>query len=344
MHVAVIGAGSWGTAVSRLLGTKPVPVRLWAHECDVAEGIQATRHNPMYLRDVELPDTVEASCDLEWVVDGAEVVVVVVPSHIVRSVAVQFGPHLAADTPVVSLAKGVEAGTLMRMTEVLEDVLGDRSRLAALSGPNHAEEVGKGIPSATVIASYDPAVGDRLQQLFATRTFRPYTNPDVIGVELGGATKNVIAIAAGIADGLGYGDNSKASLITRGLAEMSRLGTHLGAKPLTFMGLSGMGDLIATATSRHSRNRGLGEEIANGGSVASYETKTHMVAEGATSAVTVDELGVKHGIELPITHLARQVLAGEVPPTAAEDILMGRAATDELHGMGLVEEDEPGRL
>ncbi len=340
MHVAVIGAGSWGTAVSRLLGTKPVPVRLWAHEDEVADGINDTRHNPLYLRDVELPQTVEASTDLRWVVDGAEAVVVVVPSHVVRSVAVLFGPHLAAGTPVVSLAKGVEAGTLMRMTEVLEDVVGDRSRLAALSGPNHAEEVGKGIPSATVIASYGQAVGDRLQELFSTRTFRPYTNPDVIGVELGGATKNVVAIAAGIADGLGYGDNSKASLITRGLAEMSRLGTHLGASPLTFMGLSGMGDLIATATSRHSRNRGLGEEIANGGSVESYETKTHMIAEGATSAVTVDELGAKHGIELPITHLTRRVLAGEVPPTAAEDILMGRAATDELHGMGLVE-DEP---
>jgi glycerol-3-phosphate dehydrogenase (NAD(P)+) len=213
--------------------------------------------------------------------------------------------------------------------------------LAALSGPNHAEEVSRGIPSATVIASYEDTIGKRFREIFATRVFRPYTNPDVTGVELGGATKNVVAVAAGIADGLGYGDNSKASLITRGLAEMTRLGTHLGASPLTFMGLSGMGDLIATATSRHSRNRGLGEEIANGGSVKSYEGTTHMIAEGATSAVTVDELGAKHGIELPITHLARLILAGEVPPTGAEEILMGRAETDELHGMGLVEDDEP---
>jgi glycerol-3-phosphate dehydrogenase (NAD(P)+) len=339
MHIAVIGAGSWGTAVSWLLGGKHDDVRLWAHEEEVAAGINEAHRNPMYLKDVVLPGSVKASGDLEYVMHGAQAVVVVVPSHLVRSVAVRFEPFLDPATPVVSLAKGIEAGTLMRMTQVLEDVVGGRSRLAALSGPNHAEEVGKGIPSATVIASYEEPVGRRLREIFATRVFRPYTNPDVVGVELGGATKNVVAVAAGIADGLGYGDNSKASLITRGLAEMTRLGTHLGAQPLTFMGLSGMGDLIATATSRHSRNRGLGEEIANGGSVKSYEDKTHMIAEGATSAVTVDELGAKFGIELPITHLARQILAGEVPATAAEEILMGRAETDELHGMGLVEDD-----
>jgi glycerol-3-phosphate dehydrogenase (NAD(P)+) len=340
MSIAVIGAGSWGTAVAKLLGDKGLEVRLWAREREIAEGIEATRHNPMYLSDVELADAVTASCDMGWVVADAEAIVVVTPSHGVRGVAVLMAPFVGADTPVINLAKGVEAGTLMRMTEVLEDVLGNKRRLAALSGPNHAEEVGKGIPSATVVAAYDPAVATVFRDLFQAPTFRVYTNPDVVGVELGGASKNVIAIAAGISDGAGYGDNAKASLITRGLAEMSRLGTHLGADPLTFMGLSGMGDLIATSTSRHSRNRGLGEEIANGGSVKSYEDKTHMVAEGATSAVTVDELASKHGIEMPITHLARRVLAGEVPVADAEKLLMGRAAVDEMHGLGLVEDDE----
>ena len=336
MRIAVIGAGSWGTAVSWLLGNKGIDVSLWCRECEVAESINAAHRNPMYLKDVDLPANVTAFCDFDRTLFDAQAVVVVTPSHGVRETARHMATFLPATTPVINLSKGVEAGTSMRMTQVLEDVLGGRERLAALSGPNHAEEVGKGIPSATVVAAYDEGVGRMFRDVFQAPAFRVYTNPDVVGVELGGASKNVIAVAAGMSDGVGYGDNSKASLMTRGLAEMSRLGVKLGANPLTYMGLSGMGDLIATCTSRHSRNRGLGEMLARGGSVEAYTATTHMVAEGATSAVTVDNLAQSVGIELPITHLARQIISGEVPMSAAREILMGRPGTDELHGLGLI--------
>ncbi|HEX9092885.1 MAG TPA: NAD(P)H-dependent glycerol-3-phosphate dehydrogenase, partial [Coriobacteriia bacterium] len=234
--------------------------------------------------------------------------------------------------------KGVENETLLLMTEVLEDVLGHRERLAGLSGPNHAEEVGRGVPSATVVAAHDESVGRLFQDLFMTRFFRVYTNPDVTGVELAGASKNVIAVAAGMSDGVGYGDNTKATLMTRGLAEMSRLGHAKGANPLTYMGLAGVGDLIATCTSRNSRNRALGEFVGKGGTLEGWRAQTQMVAEGAFACVAVEELGKRHGVELPITRQVRAVLYEGVPLSAGEDALLGRQATDELHGMGLVED------
>jgi glycerol-3-phosphate dehydrogenase (NAD(P)+) len=339
MRVAVIGAGSWGTAVSWLLGNKGVDVTLWARESEIAEGILSEHRNPVYLTDVVLDPRVLATADVEAAVADAEAVVIVTPSHGVRGVAESMAGVLGTDVPVVNLAKGVEQGTLMRMTEVLEDVLGNRRRLAALSGPNHAEEVSKGVPSAAAIAAYNEDVGRLFQDLFMAPTFRVYTNPDVVGVELGGASKNVIAVAAGMSDGLGYGDNTKATLMTRGLAEMSRLGAHLGANPLTYMGLAGMGDLIVTCTSRHSRNRALGEWVARGGTVESYGTETHMVAEGAKSAVALDDLAHTIGMELPITHQVRAILYGGHSPSEAGAILMGRSATDELHGLGLVDDE-----
>lgn len=336
--VSVIGAGSWGTAVSRLLGSKGVDVRLWAREQEIADGIMAEHRNPLYLKDVVLPASVFATSDIAEALHGAGAVVVVTPSHGVRETAQAMSSHLASHTPVLSLAKGVELGTGMRMTQVLADVLGAPERLAALSGPNHAEEVSKEVPSATVIAAYDEAVGRMYQDLFMAPTFRVYTNPDVVGVELCGAAKNVIAVAAGMSDGLGYGDNTKATLMTRGLAEMARLGSHLGANPLTYMGLAGVGDLIATCTSRHSRNRGLGEWIAKGGTVESFGAETHMVAEGAKSCMSVDDLGHACGIELPITHQVRSILYEGASVQSAGVALMGRAAKDELHGMDLVED------
>ncbi len=340
MRIAVIGAGSWGTAVSALLGGKGLDVQLWAREVEIAEGINASHANPLYLTDVVLPEAVVATPDIERALSGAEAVVMVTPSHGVRGTAESMRPFLGQDTPVVNLSKGVERGTDMRMTEVLEDVLGNRARLAALSGPNHAEEVSKQVPSATVIAAYDEGVGRMFQDVFMAPTFRVYTNPDVVGVELCAACKNVVAVAAGMSDGLGYGDNTKATLMTRGLAEMARLGTRLGANPLTFMGLAGVGDLIATCTSRHSRNRGLGEHVALGGSVESYAAETHMVAEGAYSCVSVDELGHREGLELPITHQVRSILYEGASPLTAGELLMGRSAKDELHGMGLIVEGE----
>ncbi|MHB1323423.1 MAG: NAD(P)H-dependent glycerol-3-phosphate dehydrogenase, partial [Coriobacteriia bacterium] len=229
MRVAVVGAGSWGTAVAWLLGGKGIDVSLWAREPEIAESINAVHRNPHFLRDVALPSSVRSTSQMADAVTGAGAVVVVTPSHGVRGVAEQMQPFLGPTVPVIDLAKGVEQGTGMRMTEVLEDVLGNRDRLAALSGPNHAEEVSKGVPSATVVAAYSEVVGKLFQDMFMAPTFRVYTNPDVVGVELGGASKNVIAVAAGMSDGLGFGDNTKATLMTRGLAEMSRLGAHQGA-------------------------------------------------------------------------------------------------------------------
>jgi glycerol-3-phosphate dehydrogenase (NAD(P)+) len=339
MRVAVVGAGSWGTAIAWLLGGKGVSVTMWAREPEIAEGISAVHRNPSFLKDVVLDPSVRATPDIGEAVCEAEAIVLVTPSHGVRGVAEAMSDHVASDTPIVNLSKGVEMGTLMRMTQVLEDVLGNKDRLAALSGPNHAEEVSKGIPSATVIAAYREDVGRMAQDLFMAPSFRVYTNPDVVGVELCAASKNVIAVAAGMSDGLGFGDNTKATLKTRGLAEMSRLGAHLGANPLTYMGLAGMGDLIATCTSRHSRNRALGEWIAGGGTVDSYTAETHMVAEGARSAVSLDDLGRSLGIELPITHQVHSILYDGHSVSEAASVLMGRAARDELHGLGLVEDE-----
>jgi len=339
MRTAIIGAGSWGTAVAWLLGGKGVEVTLWAREAEIAEGINQERRNPLFLKDIALDPWVKATCDMERAIHGADAVVIVTPSHGVRGVAEQMSAALGRTVPVVNLAKGVEQGSLMRMTEVLEDVLGHRERLAALSGPNHAEEVSKGVPSATVVAAYTEDVGRLLQDMFMTPFFRVYTNPDVVGVELCGASKNVVAVAAGMSDGLGYGDNTKATLMTRGLAEMSRLGAHLGANPLTYMGLAGMGDLIVTCTSRHSRNRALGEWVATGGTVESYSAETHMVAEGAKSAVSLDDLAHKLGMEMPITHQVRAILYEGHQASEAGAVLMGRSARDELHGMGLVEDE-----
>jgi glycerol-3-phosphate dehydrogenase (NAD(P)+) len=336
MRISVIGAGSWGTAVTWLLGGKGHDVRLWSREPEIAEGINARHQNPVYLPDVVFADGVYATPDMADALTGAQAVVMVTPSIGVRETAETMQPHISVETPIVILSKGVEGGTNMLMTEVLEDVLGGRGRVAGLSGPNHAEEVSRGIPSATVVAAHNPSVGDLFQDIFMTRFFRVYTNPDVVGVELAGASKNVVAIGAGISDGLGYGDNTKATLMTRGLAEMSRLGGAMGANPLTYMGLAGMGDLIATCTSRHSRNRGLGELIAKGGTMQQFYDETHMVAEGAVACITVDELGKREGLELPITQQVRAILYEGVPVSGAEEALLGREAKDELHGLGLV--------
>jgi len=336
MRITVIGAGSWGTAVSWMLGGKGHEVRLWSREPEIAEGINAAHRNPMYLPDVILDPTVFASPDMEAALHGAEAVVMVTPSIGVRSSAEAMKPFLGAETPVVILSKGVEGESNLLMTEVLEDVFGNRGRIAGLSGPNHAEEVSRGVPSATVVAAYEPKVGELFQDIFMTPFFRVYTNPDVVGVELAGASKNIVAIGAGISDGLGYGDNTKATLMTRGLAEMSRLGSAVGANPLTYMGLAGMGDLIATCTSRHSRNRNLGEMIAKGGTMQQFYDETHMVAEGAVACVTVEQLAERKGLELPITSQVRAILYDGVPVSTAEQSLLGRGAKDELHGLGLI--------
>jgi glycerol-3-phosphate dehydrogenase (NAD(P)+) len=336
--VAVIGAGSWGTSASWLLGGKGHDISLWARKPEIAEGINTTHHNPQFMSDIVLPDNVVASPEIGEVLDGVEAVVMVTPSLGVRTTADSMKPFVADDLPIVILSKGVESGTLMLMTEVLEDVLGNRERLAGLSGPNHAEEVGKGVPSATVVAAYDSLVGRLFQDLFMTRFFRVYTNPDVVGVELCGASKNVIAVAAGMSDGLGYGDNTKATLMTRGLAEMGRLGSAMGANPLTYMGLAGVGDLIATCTSKNSRNRALGEFVGRGGTLEGWKAQTNMVAEGAFACIAVEELGKRLGIEMPLTRQVRAVLYEGLSLAEGEDALLGREASEELYGLGTADE------
>lgn len=330
MIISVIGAGSWGTAVASLLGSKGYDVRLWAREQEIADGINSTHHNPSYLSEVDLAHSVFATSDIKEAVADAEAVVIVTPSFAIRQTANALKPHISDTLPVIVLSKGVEKDTGLLMTDVLEEVLGNPARLAALSGPNHAEEVSRRVPSATVIASTSDEVARYFQTVFSDPSFRVYTSTDVIGVELCAAAKNIVAIGAGLSDGLGYGDNTKASLMTRGLAEISRLVTDMGGNPLTCMGLAGMGDLIATCTSRHSRNRKLGEMIAQGRTLEEFEAETHMVAEGAVACVTVSDLAAKRGVEMPIADLVRGILYEGEDLGDVVKILMSRAAKDEL--------------
>jgi len=324
VRVAVIGAGSWGTAVSWLLDGKGYDVQLWAREPEIAEAVNRDHSNPVYLKDLSFSERVVATSDISVAVDGVDAVVMVTPSVGVRATAEAMAPHLGADVPVVILSKGVEPGTSMLMTDILYEVLGNPGRIAALSGPNHAEEVSRGIPSATVIASENLETAEFFQDIFGTPFFRVYTNEDVTGVELCGAGKNIIAIASGISDGLGYGDNTKASIMTRGLAEMARVGEALGADPMTYIGLAGVGDLIATCTSRHSRNRALGEHLAHGGTLQEYEERTKMVAEGAAACRSIHELAQKHDIDAPFTDLVYRILYEGFPVEEATGVLMGR--------------------
>ncbi|MGZ6979793.1 MAG: NAD(P)H-dependent glycerol-3-phosphate dehydrogenase, partial [Acidimicrobiia bacterium] len=265
MKVAVIGAGSWGTTVAALANAN-APTVLWAREPRIVEGVNRDHTNADYLPGIELPESLEATSSLADACRGADVVVMAVPSHGFRAVLTDAKASIAPEAAIISLSKGLEQGTVLRMTEVVAQVLPDHppDRIGVLSGPNLAKEVAQGQPTATVVAIGDPELAQALQALFMTMTFRVYTNPDVVGCEIAGALKNVIAIAAGIAHGLGYGDNTKAALITRGLAELARLGMALGGDPLTFSGLAGMGDLVATCTSDKSRNRTVGVALGQG--------------------------------------------------------------------------------
>ena len=324
MRIAVIGAGSWGTAVSWLLDQKGHEVALWAREPEIALGINTQHRNPVYLPDVRFSERVSASHEFEPVLAGASGVVMVTPSVGVRATAHELAPYLAGDVPIIILSKGIEDGSSLLMTQVLEEELGGAQRIAGLSGPNHAEEVSRGMPSATVVASTSQETADFFQALFATSFFRVYTNTDLLGVEMCGTGKNVIAIACGVCDGMGFGDNAKASLMTRGLAELARLGAAVGADPWTYMGLAGMGDLVVTCTSQHSRNRALGELIAQGGTLEDFETKTRMVAEGAVACRALHHLARQRDIELPITELVYALLYHGLKPEDALPVLMDR--------------------
>jgi glycerol-3-phosphate dehydrogenase (NAD(P)+) len=333
-RVAVVGAGSWGTAVAALVSTNAETV-LWARRPGLAATMTDRHENPDYLPGVALPDALRVTADIEEACANADVLVLGVPSHGMRAVLTEAAEFVRPAVPVVSLAKGVEQGTLRRMTEVIGEVLPTHlpERIGVLTGPNLAREIAAGQPAASVVAVGDEATADELQSLLMTVTFRVYTNPDVVGCEIAGALKNVMAIAAGIADGLGYGDNTKAALLTRGLAELTRLGIALGGNPLTFSGLAGMGDLVATCTSTQSRNRTVGVQLGKGRELDDVVAEMNMVAEGVKSTAAVLELSRRHRVEMPI---ADQVGAVLYEGKRAEDLvtaLMLREAKAELHGI-----------
>jgi glycerol-3-phosphate dehydrogenase (NAD(P)+) len=325
--VAVVGAGSWGTALAAHLRRRGERVRLWAREPEVTAGIRDTGRNPFFLSDVDLPAGLEASSDLNAVVDGAALVIVAVPSEFV-ALTLKAIARLPDGTPVVSATKGFDPERHRRMTEVIAERF-PGAGVAALSGPTFAREVALARPTAAVIASRDGALAARLQDAIGTRELRLYTNADVVGVEAGGALKNVMAIATGIADGLGLGENARAALITRGLAELTRLAVALGAQPATLAGLAGMGDLVLTCTGTLSRNRGLGIALAKGSVLERVEGETKMIAEGARTVRSALALADRHGVSLPICAEVAAVLFQGKLPAAALSALLGRAPTRE---------------
>jgi len=310
-RIAVLGAGSWGTTLAIVLAENAHAVRLWEFLPDQARALARDRENKRFLPGVPIPDGVAVTNDIAAALDGAAMLVFVVPSHTVRAVAeqVKASGRLADDTLVVNAAKGIEEGTVARMSEVLEASLAmDGARILTLAGPSHAEEVSRRIPTSVVVAGTDPERCRRVQELFARPYFRVYTNDDVVGVEIGVALKNPIAIAAGVIDGLDYGDNTKAALVTRGLAEIARLGEAMGASRETFSGLAGVGDLVVTCLSRHSRNRYVGEQIGRGKSLEDVLAGMVMVAEGVRTTRAAVALGQRFGVHLPTIEMVHQVL------------------------------------
>jgi glycerol-3-phosphate dehydrogenase (NAD(P)+) len=327
-RVAVLGGGSWGTTLADLLSRKGDAVRLWAYEPEVVEAINAEHKNPLFLPGQPLHSRLLAFADAPEAVRGAEVIVSVAPSHAVRAVLGRVAGCVADGTLVVSATKGLEVESLALMSAVITETL-PGARVAVLSGPSFAQEVYAGQPTAVVAAAADERTAQAAQRLFATPTFRVYSHGDVIGVELAGALKNVIAVAAGILEGLGLGDNPRAALLTRGLAEITRLGLALGAEALTFAGLAGMGDLILTACGRLSRNRALGVAMAQGTSFEAYRAAHRSVAEGANASRAGAALGARVGVELPITAQVCDVLFRGKPAREGVAELMGRELKSE---------------
>lgn len=327
--VAVIGSGSWGTAIARLLGAKGCKIKMWAHNPAVVDVINRTHKNPSYLTDIDLPNVVCTS-DYSEALNGAECAVIVTPSSAIRQNAKAIAPYLDPKTPVIVLSKGIEANTGYTMADVLIEELGCAERIAVLSGPNHAEEISREQVAATVVASSCEKTSLYFQELFSTDYFRVYTTLDVVGVEVCAASKNIIAIANGMLCELGMGDNASASLITRGLAEMSRLVNAMGGNMQTCMGLAGMGDLVVTCGSKHSRNRKLGEMLAQGKSLADFEECTHMIAEGAVACKTVTDAARKRGVELPIAECVRRILWEGLDVKQATRELMSRPYRQEF--------------
>ncbi|MEU4568416.1 NAD(P)H-dependent glycerol-3-phosphate dehydrogenase [Micromonospora sp. NPDC023956] len=329
-HVAVLGAGSWGTAFAKILADAGREVAIWARRRPVAEEIRFRGRNPEYLPDLHLPERVTATAEAVEAVSGAEVVVLAVPSQTLRGNLAEWAGHLEPDATLVSLMKGIELGTTKRMSEVIvETAKVAADRVVVVSGPNLAPEIAAGQPAATVVAGTDVGRATLVQRSVTTPYFRPYTNDDVIGCELGGAVKNVIALSYGIATAMGFGDNTRAMLITRGLAETARLGVALGADPLTFAGLAGMGDLVGTCSSPLSRNRTFGEHLGRGETLEQAQVATRQTAEGVKSCLAIRDLARAHGVEMPITEQVERVCHEGVDPRLAVRALMSRTTKPE---------------
>ena len=333
MNIAVLGAGSWGTTLAVLLAKKGYQVRLWAHRPEFAAQLEAERENSRYLKGIHFPDNLHVVDHLRNLAAWSQMIVTAVPSQALRETLLGFSDLPLEGKILVNVAKGIEIGTGKRMSEVLLEVLPALhvSQVAALYGPSHAEEVSKEQPTTVVASSQSLQTAEKVQEIFHTNTFRVYVNTDIIGVEIAGSVKNIIAIAAGISDGIGFGDNAKAAIITRGLAEISRLCLKHGGDPLTISGLSGIGDLVVTCLSRHSRNRYVGEEIGRGRSLDEVISQMNMVAEGVHTSKAVYELSRAVGVEMPITQAVYEMLFEGKPAEQAILDLMTRDPKQERY-------------
>jgi glycerol-3-phosphate dehydrogenase (NAD(P)+) len=331
MNVTVLGAGGWGTALSLLLNDNGASVTLWAYKDEYAGELARVRENKTYLNGVPIPESIAITSDMNSAVDSAEVVVASIPSQFLRKQLARVSDHDFRKKIFVNTAKGIEASSLCTMSDVVEQSLKQcpRENYVVLSGPSHAEEVSRRMPTAIVAASHHRKSAETVQKLFMNRYFRVYLNRDVKGVELCGSFKNVIALAAGMSDGAGYGDNTKAALMTRGMVEITRLGEELGAHHKTFSGLAGMGDLIVTCMSRYSRNRFVGEQVAAGRKLEDVLSEIKMVAEGVPTARAAHQLALKHGVEMPIMEQVNKVLFEGKDPQHAVGDLMRRPGKDE---------------
>jgi len=330
MRTAILGAGSWGTAFAKVLNDAGNDVVLWARRAEIADAIRDSQHNPEYFSAYHLGERVSATADPAEALKDAELVFLAVPSQTLRGNLADFTPHFDPGATVVSLMKGIELGTTLRMSQVITETSGlPQDRIAVVTGPNLAPEIVAQQPTATVVACVDEERAARVQKALFTSYFRPYTNDDVVGCEMGGAVKNVIALAFGMAHAMGLGDNTKASLITRGLAETSRLGVALGADPLTFAGLAGLGDLVGTCSSPLSRNRTFGEHLGEGKSLEEAQRETRYTAEGVKSCLAIRDLARSAGVEMPITEQVERVCHEGVDPRRAVAALMSREIKSE---------------
>ncbi|HIC86273.1 MAG TPA: NAD(P)H-dependent glycerol-3-phosphate dehydrogenase [Desulfobacterales bacterium] len=332
LRVAVIGGGSWGTTLARLLALKGLEVSLWAREKEVVSAIHKKRENTVFLPGIRLPESLKATQEMEEALEGKEIILMVVPSQHYREVLTRMRPSLNGSQILVTATKGIENETLMIMSQVTEDVVPGlfTDTFSCLAGPSFAKEVCQGFPTAVTIASKDQGLGKTLQTLFSTDYFRAYVSDDIVGAQLAGALKNVIAIAAGASDGLGFGHNARAALITRGLAEIRRLGVAMGAHPMTFAGLAGVGDLVLTCTGDLSRNRTVGLQVGKGMNIQEITSHMKMVAEGVKTTKSAYQLSKKMGVEMPITEQVYQILYEGKQPREAVRELMTRALKWEL--------------